>query len=137
MANPKILVVEDDNVVATDIQNRLKILGYAAGATSGKEAIKKAAESRPDLVLIGAELKGEVDSARAAEHIHNHLDIPVIYVTGHSRDEASARSKATESFDRVRVLNPSEERELLTAIEKALYKHKMGKIRSFLQTMES
>jgi CheY-like chemotaxis protein len=69
MAHTKILVVEDERIVATDIRNRLKILGYPAPATasSGEEALKKAAECHPDLVLIDIQLRGEMDGIKVAK----------------------------------------------------------------------
>jgi len=71
MANPQILVVEDERIVAKGIRNMLEGLGYAvpAVASSGKDAIKKAAETHPDLVLIDIVLEGNMDGIEAAEQI--------------------------------------------------------------------
>jgi len=89
MAQTKILVVEDERTVAADIRNRLKILGYPlpTTASSGKEAIKKAAAYHPDLVLIDIQLKGETDGLKAAKQIHDRLGIPVVYLMDDADEE--------------------------------------------------
>jgi len=96
MTNPsqssriKILVVEDETIVALDLQNSLKILGYevVAAATTGEDAITKANRTRPDLVLMDIMLKGEMDGVQAAETIHAQLGVPVIFLTA-CADEAT------------------------------------------------
>ncbi|MBW1675580.1 MAG: response regulator [Deltaproteobacteria bacterium] len=125
MANAQVLVVEDEGVIAKDIENTLKNLGYAvpAIAFSGEEAIKKAAETHPDLVLMDIVLEGEMDGVEAAEQIRHHLDIPVVYLTAYANDKTLERAKVTEPYGY--ILKPFEERELHTAIEIALYKHEM------------
>ena len=125
MANIRILVVEDEVIIAKDIQNMLKKLGYAVSALapSGVEAIKNVAETRPDLVLMDIVLEGDMDGVAAAEHIRNHFDIPVVYLTAYSDDTTLQRAKITEPYGY--ILKPFQERELYTTIEMALYKHKM------------
>ena len=117
MAAEKILVVEDERVVARDIEKRLKKLGYVVTLTvaSGEEAIKKTAETRPDLVLMDIQLKGEMDGIEAAERIRTDFDIPVIYLTAFADEETLQRAKATEPFGY--ILKPFDERDLHTAIE--------------------
>lgn len=128
MANTKILVVEDERMVATDIRNRLEILGYPVPATAstGKEAIEKAAESHPDLVLIDIQLKGEMDGIKAARQIHDRFNIPVVYLMEDADEEALQDEKVIEPFHY--VLKPCEENSLHLSIEKALYGHKMGRL---------
>jgi PAS domain S-box-containing protein len=127
MAKAKILVVEDEGVVAMDIVNRLKNLGYdvPAVAFSGKQAIHKAEELRADLVLMDIVLKGDMDGIEAAKQIRERFDIPVIYLTAYADDKTLSRAKITEPFGY--IIKPFEERELHTNIEIALHKHKMEK----------
>ena len=96
----KILVVEDEGIVAMHLKNRLKSLGYAVSAVvfSGEEAIKKAAETHPDLVLMDIRLKGEMDGIEAAEQIRVRFNIPVVYLTAYTDDETLQRAKVTEPF---------------------------------------
>jgi CheY-like chemotaxis protein len=128
MAHTKILVVEDERDVATDIRNRLKILGYPSPATaySGPEAIKRAAEYRPDLVLIDIQLKGEMDGVKAARQIHDRFDIPVLYLMDDADEDTLRNDKVIEPF--YYVLKPCEELTLHVSIEKAIYKHKMRRL---------
>ncbi|HUV50434.1 MAG TPA: response regulator [Anaerolineae bacterium] len=127
MTNAQILIVEDEGIIANDIQNTLEGLGYAviAIASSGKEAIKKAVEMLPDLVLMDIVLEGLMDGVEAAERIMDRLDIPVVYLTAYADDKTLQRAKITEPYGY--ILKPFSERELYTTIEMALYKHKMKK----------
>ncbi len=125
MANAQVLVVEDEGIVAKDIENTLKKLGYAvpAIASSGEEAIKKATETLPDLVLMDIVLEGYMDGVEAAEQIRDRFDIPVVYLTAYTDNKTLQRAKITEPYGY--ILKPFSERELYTAIEMALYKHQM------------
>jgi PAS domain S-box-containing protein len=120
----KILLVEDEGIVALDIQSRLSNLGYTvpAACSSGEAAIEKATEMYPDLVLMDIRLKGEIDGIEAARQIQALLDIPVVYLTAHADAATVERAKQTGPFGY--VLKPVEERELQTNIEMALYRHK-------------
>jgi PAS domain S-box-containing protein len=128
-SNPaaKILVVEDENIVAKDIQNTLKALGYTVTAVvaSGEEAIQKAGETQPDLVLMDIMLKGYQDGVEAARQIFARFNIPVVYLTAYTDETTLQRAKITEPYGY--ILKPFEERELHIAIEMAIYKHKMAK----------
>ncbi|MCI0528677.1 MAG: response regulator, partial [Nitrospira sp.] len=86
MMKAQILVVEDNTIVAKDIQYSLKQLGYTVPtiAFSGEEAVQEAGEIRPDLVLMDIRLNGDMDGVEAARQIHERFDIPVIYLTAHS-----------------------------------------------------
>ncbi|MDX2216684.1 MAG: ATP-binding protein [Oculatellaceae cyanobacterium bins.114] len=120
MVGEKILIVEDERVVARDIEKRLKKLGYSVSASvaSGEEALQKAAELRPDLVLMDIQIKGEMDGIETAEHIQTELDIPVIYLTAYADEDTLQRAKVTEPFGY--IVKPFDERDLHVAIEVAL-----------------
>lgn len=124
MEKLKIMVVEDEAIVAADIQDRLASLGYAVSAVvhSGEEAEPRAEETRPDLVLMDIKLSGGIDGVQAAQRIQRSLDIPVVYLTAHGDEATLQRAKVTEPFGY--VLKPFDERVLHTAIEIALYRHK-------------
>lgn len=125
MAKAQILVVEDEGIIAQDIQNTLKKLGYAvpAIAYSGKEGIEKAQEIQPDLVLMDIVLEGGIDGIEAAEQIRRRFHIPVVYLTAYADEKTLQRAKITEPFGY--ILKPFEEKELYITIEMALYKHEM------------
>jgi signal transduction histidine kinase len=121
----KILIVEDERVVARDIEYRLTRLGYQiAGSTRhGEEAVRLAAEARPDLVLMDIRLEGEIDGIAAAEEIRKRLLLPIVYLTAYADEDTLQRARITEPFGY--ILKPFDERELRTAIEMALYKHEV------------
>jgi PAS domain S-box-containing protein len=123
MACAQVLVVEDENVVAKAIQTELREMGYSvpAIAATGEEAIKKAVELRPDVVLMDIVLKGRMDGIEAAQQLRSQLDVPVVYLTAYGDAKTLARAKPTEPFGY--LLKPYEEKELHTTIELALYKH--------------
>ena len=125
MPKIRILVVEDESLVARDIQNMLRSLGYEVTGVvaSGEQAIQKASASAPDLVLMDIVLKGEIDGITAAEKLWEDYGIPVIYLTAYADDTTFERAKMTKPFGY--LLKPFEERELQTTIEMALYKSKM------------
>ena len=138
MTKAQILVVEDENIVAKDIQHRLMQLGYhiPVVASSGEEALKKAEETRPDLVLMDIRLKGAMDGVEAAEQLRLRFKIPIVYLTAFADHETLQRAKVTEPFGY--ILKPFAERELYTCIEVALYKHQMEqKFRESEQWLET
>lgn len=134
MANPKILIVEDEDIIAEDLQDCLKNLGYmvSAIASSGEEALQKTTEMHPDLVLMDIRLKGDIDGVEAANQIRTRFNIPLVYLTAYADKDTLQRAKVTEPFGY--ILKPFEERELYTVIEIALYKHEMEKERKRLIT---
>jgi PAS domain S-box-containing protein len=127
MTNAQILVVEDEAIVAREIQNTLKRFGYAVPvvASSADEAVEKASETHPDLVLMDIRLKGGTDGVKAAEQIRARFDIPVVYVTAYADEEILRRAKITEPYGY--ILKPFEDREIHTNIEIALHKHNIEK----------
>lgn len=122
----RILIVEDESIVAKDIKKRLQNLGYSvsAVASSGEEAVEKARD-HPDLVLMDIVLRGDMDGIAAAERISSEVGIPVVYVTAYADEKTLQRAKTTEPYGY--ILKPFEDRELHTTIEMALYKHEMEK----------
>lgn len=124
MNETRIMIVEDERIVAKDLQFRLQGLGYqvAAMASEGNDAIAKASTSRPNLVLMDIRLENGMDGIEAAEQIRNQLDIPVVFLTAYADQATLARAKITEPFGY--ILKPFEERELQSTIEIALYRHK-------------
>jgi CheY-like chemotaxis protein len=133
MEKTQILVVEDDLIIADDIKESLISLGYAVCAivSSGEEAIEKAEENKPDLVLMDIVLEGKMNGIEAADQIHSRFDIPVVYLTAYADEKTLERAKITEPYGY--ILKPYEYRELHSATEIALYKHKMGRLKSLLQ----
>lgn len=125
ISKTKILIVEDESIVAMDVKNRLTRLGYevCGVASSGDEAIKKTIQTRPNLILMDIRIKGEMDGIITAEQIRGWYDVPIVFLTAYSDETTLQRAKVTEAFGY--LLKPLEERELHITIEMALYKHKM------------
>ncbi|MBT3342888.1 MAG: response regulator [Gemmatimonadetes bacterium] len=119
-----ILVVEDEPIVALDLQQRLEKMGYRVPSVvaTGEAAIAAAVSERPQLVLMDISLAGPMDGVEAAEQITNQLRVPVVFLTAFSNDQTLERAKLAEPYGY--LLKPFEERELQTTIEVALYKHK-------------
>lgn len=124
MANERILVVEDEGIVALHMENSLKKLGYVVPAIvdSGEEAIKKAEVLHPDLILMDVVLNGDMDGIEASRVIQSRLDIPVVYVTAFGDDSTLNRAKKTQQLFGF-ILKPFKERELQISVEIALYRH--------------
>jgi DNA-binding LytR/AlgR family response regulator len=123
MAKTSILVVEDESIVAKDIQNSLKKLGYSVPSieNSGEDAIDAAGQHRPDLILMDIMLKGEISGIEAAEQIRNRYQIPVIFLTAYADESTLSKAKVTEPYGY--IIKPFKEIDLHTSIEMALYKH--------------
>ena len=124
MIRGRILVVEDESIVALDIQDRLEALGYEVPATAstGETAVELAGVLSPDLVLMDIQLAGWMDGIQAADYIRQRFGIPVVYLTANADHPTVQRAKITEPFGY--IIKPFDERELHTTIEMALYKHK-------------
>ncbi len=127
MSRARILVVEDEWLVAQGIKESLEDLGYevAALAASGEEALQLASAHRPDLVLMDILLKGGLDGIEVAEQLRHRFEMPVIFLTAYADAQTLERAKVTEPFGY--VLKPFEVRELHSAIEIALYKSQAEK----------
>ncbi|EKQ50691.1 MAG: PAS domain S-box [Methanobacterium sp. Maddingley MBC34] len=124
MANKKILLVEDESIEAMDIKRTLESFGYEVPyiASSGEEAVEKALEIMPDLILMDIVLKGDIDGVEAAALIKN-LNIPLIYLTAHSEENTIERAKFTEPYGY--IIKPYDVNGLKYAIELAIYKNQM------------
>ncbi len=119
----RILVVEDEILVARDLQHQLTEMGYDVPdiAGAGAEALEKVEVIKPDLVLMDIRIRGDMDGVAVAEQVHSRFRIPVVYLTAYADDATVQRAKITEPFGY--ILKPFQERELETTIEIALYKH--------------
>ncbi|HEY4884717.1 MAG TPA: ATP-binding protein [Myxococcales bacterium] len=126
MTAQKILVVEDENIVAMDLRTTLTRLGYEVVDTvgTGPQAIEQVERREPDLVLMDIQLRGGMDGIEAAERIR-HLDVPVVYLTAFSDDATLRRARETEPFGY--VLKPFDDRELQIVIELGIHRHRAQK----------
>lgn len=125
MQASKILIVEDEGIIAMDIRRQLEGFGYQVVATafSGGQAITLANQHKPDLVMMDIVLKGEMDGIGAAQAIVESLRIPVIFLTAYSDPATLARAKATGAYGY--LIKPFRPDELHASIEVALYKHQL------------
>ncbi|MBC7185639.1 MAG: response regulator [Calditrichaeota bacterium] len=116
----KILVVEDEQIVALDMKGMLQRLGYVVTglAATGEQAIDKAGLTRPDLVLMDIKLRGEMDGVQAAQEIKARYGIPVIYLTANTDPETYERAMATGPVGYLQ--KPFELEVLAAALAKAL-----------------
>lgn len=128
MTDPtRILVVEDEFVTGLEIQARLEDLGYEVLAIidTGEEAVIKAGELSPDIMIMDITLKGKMNGIEAAGIIRSRYDIPVIFLTAHSDEGTVQQAIHSEPFGY--LIKPLEERALHTTIRMALYKHSMDR----------
>lgn len=123
MPKVNILIVEDESIVAKDIQLSLKKLGYnvIGICSSGTDAVTTAEEQKPDLVLMDIMLKGEMSGIEAASQIKERYNIPVIYLTAYADESTLSKAKVTEPYGY--IIKPFKEIDLHTSIEMAVYKH--------------
>ena len=132
MAGERILIVEDEGLVAEEIRSRLSKMGYVpvGVAHTGGDAVSRSEELHPDLVLMDIRLNGDMDGIEAAEHIQAKLGIPVLYLTAYTDEDTIQRAKLTYPFGY--IIKPIEERELHVTIEIALYRHRVDQEREKL-----
>lgn len=123
----KVLVVEDEIVIAKDIKMTLEDYGYnvVGIVTTGKKALKMVEETRPDLVCMDIALDGEMDGIEAAGIINSKFGVPSIYITAHADEKILERAKKTGPFGY--LMKPFQNKELHASIQMALYKHKAQK----------
>lgn len=128
MSTARVLIVEDESIIALDIQTSLQNAGYqvVSIATTSEEALTDTADLQPDLVLMDIRLRGEIDGVETAEKIRQSWQLPVIFLTAHADDNTLTRAKSTQPFGY--ILKPFEDRELITMIEIALSRHKAESI---------
>ena len=133
MTRYKILLVEDDTIVAMDSRHRLEKLGHdvVAVVRDGPSALAAVGEKAPDLVLMDIGLSGDMDGVEAASQIRRIMDIPIIYLTAHDDEATLARAKVTEPYGY--LLKPSSNREIQVTVELAVYRHTMERERLALR----
>ncbi|GEM_PF-2079867 len=127
MKKPRIVIVEDDIIIARDIKCTVEANGYqvVGMVSTGVEAVCKVGEHRPDLVIMDIKLNGEFDGIDAALQIKELYDTPIVYLTAYIDSETIGRAKITGPLGY--ILKPYEEIELCTALEIALYKDSLDK----------
>jgi len=118
---PRILVVEDENIIASDIENTLKSLGfYVCGVvSSGEEAIIRVPAVKPDLVLMDIKLKGEINGITAANEIYRNYKVPIVYLSAYGDEATIEKARKSNSFGFVN--KPFAEYELEGIIKKTLH----------------
>ncbi len=119
----KILVVEDESIVGIDLKQTLVRLNYQVidVVRSGEDAIKKAIEEKPDIILMDIMLGGKISGIEAVHRINQKIDVPVIYLTAYADEKTIQSAKLTDPSGY--IIKPFEERSLHSSIEIALYKH--------------
>ena len=130
MANERIMIVEDESIVAMGIKHKLEDLGYRIVGieATGEGAVDTALKAEPDLILMDIVLKGDMDGIEAAQMIHGHLDTPIIYITAYSDEEVLRRARITEPYGY--ILKPFKKSEVNANIQMAIYKHACDKKKS-------
>ena len=120
---PRVLIVEDEVIVAEDLRQTLLQIGYevAAHAASGEQAIKLTIEAKPDLVLMDIMLGQGMDGINAAQRIRQSADVPVVFLTSHTDESTLQRAKLSEPF--AYLVKPFQERSLRATVEMALSRH--------------
>ncbi len=120
-----ILIVEDENIVAMELDERLQEMGYRVTdiCATGKTAVEKAKKNKPDIILMDIILKGEQDGIETAAAIRENLDIPVIFLTSHSDKKTLNRALKESPYGY--ILKPFREKELQITIKLALERHTM------------
>jgi PAS domain S-box-containing protein len=125
--NERILIAEDDGIIASRLRSFLTKLGYVVPAVvaTGEEAVRQAAVVRPELVLMDIRLAGDLDGVEAGRQIRADLGIPLVYLTAYTDDALLQRAKRTEPYGY--LVKPVQDRELQATVEVALYKHRMDR----------
>jgi PAS domain S-box-containing protein len=124
--SPKILIVEDEQVVALDLERSLSGLGYriVGVADNGRQAVQLAEANQPDLVLMDVRLRGPMDGITAAHEIRRRCQAPVVYTTAYTNDETIERAKASAPFGF--LVKPYRTKELNATIAMALHQHRVA-----------
>ena len=120
----KILIVEDEIIIAIDLKIRLEDLGYYVPgiAVNGRDAIKKTGEKNPDIILMDILLNGDKDGIEVAQQIRNQYNIPIIYLTGNQNDSVIERAETTEPYGYIN--KPFDNNEIENAIQLSVSKNK-------------
>ncbi len=126
MDEKRILVVEDDGIIAARLEDTLRRWGYATESVpSGEDAVDRGETFAPDLILMDVRLEGRMTGVEAAVAIRRVRDVPVIYLTAYSDDALLESAKRTEPHGY--LVKPVRDKELRATIEMALYKHEMDR----------
>jgi len=127
MKASRIMIVEDEAIVRRDIEQMILESGYqvVATASTAKEAINRAGNLKPDLILMDIVLKGSMDGIEAAEQIGKQCDIPIVFLTAYADKKKLRRAEISNTFGY--IVKPVNESELSCGIEIALYKHRLEK----------
>ena len=125
MTKAQILIVEADAITAMDIESQVKRLGYGVTGvvTYGEDAVKKAKENRPDLVLMDIVLKGEMDGIEAGDIIRSRFGIPIIFLTDFADEKRLECAKLITPFSY--ILKPFQGKDLKVTIQMTLYANKV------------
>lgn len=121
----KILIVEDEGIVALDLQDQLQFMGYhvIGIADTAKDALKMAAKESPDLVLMDIIIKGERDGIDIARQLHDLFDIPVVFLTAYADEKTLARAKLSQPYGY--IIKPFNANMIRSNIEMALHRHEV------------
>ncbi len=124
MTGERILIVEDERLIAADIEGHLLDLGYrvAGIATNAEDALRAAREHAPDLVLMDINLRGSVDGTEVARQIRERQELPIVFVTSHA--DPATLERACLSAPYGFLVKPFEGRDLAATIETSLYRHR-------------
>jgi PAS domain S-box-containing protein len=130
MSRARILIVEDDRIVAADLQARLEDMGYTVlgCVATGEDAVTSASHIRPDLALMDIRLKGESDGIETAGELRGRFGVPVVYLTAYKDRETLNRAQATDPYGY--IVKPFDERELDVVLAIAMHRVKSEKARS-------
>lgn len=125
MSEKRIMVVEDETIVAMTLEDALHNMGYVVvgPVSTADEAVKMAGSEKPDLILMDIRIKGERDGISAAEEIGEQYPIPIVYLTAHADEKTLERAMKTQPYGY--LIKPFRDRELHSTIEIALYKHRL------------
>lgn len=125
MSAKKLLIVEDERIIAEDIRRIVHNLGYEVLdiVSSGEKALSVVDNTAPDLVLMDIHLDGKMSGIETAEQIYKSHQSPVVYLTAYADEMTLLKAKISEPFGY--ILKPFDEKELHATIEMAFYKHKM------------
>jgi len=126
----RVLIVEDDYDIALGLSQSLEMMGYSVlgCVDSGEEAIKKAVEMKPEVILMDIWLKGKLDGIEAAAEIQKQSPIPIIYLSSHSDRAVLERAKATQYYGY--IFKPFDMRDLQIQIEICLSRHRVERMLS-------
>ncbi len=128
MIKTKILVVEDESIIAKDLQTILTEAGYEVPytASNSKDALKYTEDLMPDLILMDVIIQGPVDGITTAQIINHLYDIPIIFLSAYSDKNTLDRARSVGSFGY--LLKPCDERELLIAVDFGLQKARIDRL---------